>query len=303
MALWLHLIAYASVAVFAVAIVVRVIRIQRYPLHVRWELYPVPHEGKRADHGGSRLEEGDWWTKEHKPSTWSELKFMIPEMIFIKGLWEHNRRLWYRSFPFHFGLYLMVAFAALVLAGAILEVMGIGPLAMLHNLIYLIGVVGMALGIGGGLALLIMRLSDRDLVPYTNLSHIFNLLLISIALGVTLSALITEGLNAIRLFQDFAVGMLTLRLGGPAAPTQINVSLLLLSVLIAYIPLTHMSHFFVKWFTWHKIRWDDEPNVKGGRIEVMIQKSLNYPVSWSAPHIRGDGKKTWADVATEEVQE
>jgi hypothetical protein len=26
-------------------------------------------------------------------------------------------------------------------------------------------------------------------------------------------------------------------------------------------------------------------------------------VSWSAPHIRGDGKKTWVDVATSGVKE
>ena len=30
---------------------------------------------------------------------------------------------------------------------------------------------------------------------------------------------------------------------------------------------------------------------------------LQYPVSWSAPHIRGDGKKNWVDVATAGVEE
>ncbi len=74
------------------------------------------------------------------------------------------------------------------------------------------------------------------------------------------------------------------------------------SVLLAYIPLTHMSHFFVKWFTWHKIRWDDEPNVRGGRIEKLIEAALQYPVTWSGEHIQGDGKRTWADVATEEMK-
>ena len=71
-------------------------------------------------------------------------------------------------------------------------------------------------------------------------------------------------------------------------------------MLVAYIPLTHMSHFFVKWFTWHRLRWDDSANVRGGRIELMIQQALTYPVSWSASHIAGDGKKTWAQVATEQ---
>ena len=27
---------------------------------------------------------------------------------------------------------------------------------------------------------------------------------------------------------------------------------------------------------------------------------LQQPISWAAPHIQGDGKKTWLDAATEE---
>jgi hypothetical protein len=32
---------------------------------------------------------------------------------------------------------------------------------------------------------------------------------------------------------------------------------------------------------------------------LMIQEALASPVTWSAPHIAGDGKKTWAQVAAE----
>ena len=32
---------------------------------------------------------------------------MVPEMLFLHGLRTFNRSLWYRSFPFHFGLYLL----------------------------------------------------------------------------------------------------------------------------------------------------------------------------------------------------
>jgi hypothetical protein len=59
-----------------------------------------------------------------------------------------------------------------------------------------------------------------------------------------------------------------------------------------------MSHFFTKYFLWHDIRWQDEPNMRGGAIEAKIQEYLKYPVSWSAAHIGGDGKKNWVDVAT-----
>ena len=75
-----------------------------------------------------------------------------------------------------------------------------------------------------------------------------------------------------------------------------------LSALLAYIPMTHMSHFVGKYFAYHSIRWADDPNLPGGKDEEIIHEMLNQPVSWSAPHIKGDGSKTktWLDVATEE---
>jgi nitrate reductase gamma subunit len=81
-----------------------------------------------------------------------------------------------------------------------------------------------------------------------------------------------------------------------------TVTVVLLGLLVAYIPLTHMSHFVGKYFAYHTIRWNDAPNLRGGDQEQPIQDLLNRPVTWAAPHIRGDGKKTWADVATEEIK-
>ena len=71
---------------------------------------------------------------------------------------------------------------------------------------------------------------------------------------------------------------------------------------MAYIPLTHMSHFVGKYFAYHAIRWNDTPNLRGGMQEAKIHKLLAQPINWAAPHIRGDGKKTWVDAATEEVK-
>jgi len=84
-------------------------------------------------------------------------------------------------------------------------------------------------------------------------------------------------------------------------PPLLAAGLVLGSLLAAYIPLTHMSHFFTKWFMYHEVLWDDEPNLQGSKMEAKLMEYLKYPVSWSAPHIAGDGKKTWVDVATEEI--
>ena len=67
---------------------------------------------------------------------------------------------------------------------------------------------------------------------------------------------------------------------------------------MAYIPLTHMSHFVAKYFTYHSIRWDDMPSARADDIRKKIAEYLAYRPGWSAPHIRGDGKKTWVDIAT-----
>jgi len=146
-----------------------------------------------------------------------------------------------------------------------------------------------------------MRMTDSDMKPYTNFSHFFNLLFIVVALAVTLVAWVSVD-GDFSMARNYMASLITFDLGVSAGSTAHSVAILLLSLLVAYIPLTHMSHFFVKWFTWHKIRWDDEPNVKGGRIETMIEKALESPVSWSATHIRADGKKNWVDIATEEIE-
>ena len=88
-----------------------------------------------------------------------------------------------------------------------------------------------------------------------------------------------------------------------AIPWATGLEIFLACLLLAYIPLTHMSHFFTKWFTYHEVRWSDEPNLPGGKIEGKIAEALEYPVSWSASHIRGDGKKSWADVVSSDVEE
>lgn len=304
----LHTITYASLLVFVLAVATRFLRIRAYPLHLRWEIYPIPHEGKRAEHGGSRYEEVDWWDKPRKLSRWTELKFMIPEMILLKALHEHNRKLWYRSFPFHFGLYLVAAAAFLLLLESVLSLSGVvdddpftGGAALLNNVTTVLAVAGLVLGILGGLGLLIMRLSDMDLKPYTNSSHIFNLLFIIVSFALALIAWANVDRD-FSLMRGYITSLLTFDVTATTGSVWIRLAILALSVLVAYIPLTHMSHFFVKWFTWHKIRWDDEPNVKGGRIEIMIQKSLQAPVSWAADHINADGKKNWVDIATEEIE-
>jgi len=310
----LLMFSYVSAVVFLAAIVCRAVKVARLPIHLRWELYPVAHEKGRASYGGSYLEEPDWWTKPRQSSLLGELKVMIPEILLLAGVWEHNRKHWFRSFPFHFGLYLLAGLIALLLvdgiataAGANVSAVG-GPLGeTLYHLTYMMGYAGLGLGLIGSVALLARRTFDKDYSEYTKKADYFNLAFFIVTFVVALAAHTFADPDFTTLRTYFARLVTFDFSSANVEPTPLTalsaLEVVLASLLLAYIPLTHMSHFFTKWFMYHDIRWSDEPNLPGSKIERQIGEVLKYPVSWSASHIRGDGKKTWGDVATSGVEE
>lgn len=71
------------------------------------------------------------------------------------------------------------------------------------------------------------------------------------------------------------------------AGTALTLHILLLGSLMIYIPQTKMSHYVAKYFAFHKVLWENEPNLRNSKVEEMVKKALSYKpkVSWSAPHI------------------
>jgi nitrate reductase gamma subunit len=120
----LQLLTYISLVIFLIGMVRTALKYLRMPIHLRWELYPVAHE-KGRDYGGSYFEDMDWWTKPREKSLLNELKFMVPEILLIRALYHHNRKLWTVSFPFHGGLYLLVGLLCLLLTGAVALALGV----------------------------------------------------------------------------------------------------------------------------------------------------------------------------------
>jgi nitrate reductase gamma subunit len=303
-----YVVAYAAVAVFLIAVVARIVMWARMPLHLRWELYPVAHEAKKAHYGGSYFEESEWWKKPREVSLWGELKVMLPEIFFLVALREHNKRLWYRSFPFHFGLYLVIGATAVMMAAGLLFVIAPGAVAggfgkFLQVVTVVLGVGGLALGILGAVGLMHRRLTDPDLRDFTAPADLFNLgfFIVTFVLALLTFALVDQDFGRV---QWFVYNLVTFKMGaipGTGLGTILPlVSVVLLSLLLVYIPLTHMSHFIGKYFAYHAIRWNDAPNLRGSPEEKTIQALLSQKVSWAAPHIQGGGTKTWVDVATEE---
>ena len=187
-----YLLTYLGLAVFILAVLRRIVAYKRNPMHLRWELYPVAHEGGgRASYGGGYLETLEWWNKPRETSRIRELSVMIPEMLFLKAAYEHNRPLWNVSFPFHFGLYLTFGLVALLVIGAVAELVGAptdsGLVALIVGVSTVLGPIAFGLSLVGALGLLRRRLRDPDLRNYSATEHYFNLALFIAAMGVACS--------------------------------------------------------------------------------------------------------------------
>ncbi len=304
-----YLVTYAGVAVFVVAVLARIRMFSKMPMHLRWELYPVPHEKERAQHGGSYLEEPEWWKKPRHVSKSAEMTAMGREIVFLEALHEHNRKMWWRSFPFHFGLYLTFTATVLMALGAALAHFAGGSWSAVAGawqiLIALVAAIGAGLVFLGALGLLQRRLTDPDLADFTTAADVGNLLFFIVTFGfalVTFVAFDPRFVLASEFVHNLLAGHLVPVASG-AAGAMVAVTACLLATLTAYIPLTHMAHFVAKYFAYHSVRWNDEPNLPGGPREKLILANLTQKVSWAAPHIQGGGEKSWVDLATEDFSQ
>jgi nitrate reductase gamma subunit len=299
---WLtYTIVYAGAILFFLGCVRRILQYSRAPIHLRWELYPVPHEDPaRVAHGGSYFEEPDWWEHPRRFNMGGELEFMVPEMLFLKGLWEFNRKLWTRSFPFHFGLYLMIGSSTVLGAAALVSIWHpvwlAGWIGLASHAFYrYTGLAGSILALFGSVSLLIRRLTDDDLKNYTAPADVFNLLSFGLTLSLLLVGYFTSGPHFPGMLA-MTRGLLTFR-PVSSVPPLLAVGVILLAALTAYVPYTHMAHFIAKYFTYHSVRWDDALKPHGGKLERKMAEYLTYRPTWSAPHIGADGEKTWAEIA------
>jgi len=293
---WLPYVAYLSLLIFVVGLLGRALRYFVMPIHLRWELYPVPHEKKE----GSYFEEVDWWKKPRKKHYLNQLMFMAVEILLVRALYHHNRRLWYASFPFHFGLYLVIGWLVLLLLGAIGNAFGLasGLIDAVQILAIVVGWIGFVLGILGCIGLIIKRATAEELQGYTAPVDFFNLIFILAVLGTGIAAWIISDPNFLGV-RAFIGGLITFK--PVALPSALLAAhIVLFSLFLMYLPFTHMSHMVMKYFMWDKVRFEDEPNVRGSAVESKVAIALSYTQNWSAPHIQS-GKK-WSETASKGVE-
>jgi nitrate reductase gamma subunit len=295
----LVIIAYVLLLLSVAVFLYKARKMAGLPPHLRWELAPIPHEKGKSHYGGSYLEEFEWWTKPREKSIVNEIVYMFKEIFFLKGVLEHNRKLWYFSFPFHIGLYLLGAMVIFMFITAALVSIGLSQLENITaTLLSICAASGYIIGTLGTLGLLVSRLANPNLRNFNTGGTIFNLLF--------LLAVFTSGGFAFITSADFAVEMT--RLAGAlftadlslTLPSTISLHCILGLLFLAFLPFTRMIHFVAKYFTYHDVRWNDVPMPGNKPMEKQVKDLLSQKVSWAAPHVKADGKKNWVDIATRE---
>jgi len=297
-----YIATYVSYIFVIVAYAYKVLKIARMPLHLRWELYPVPHE-KGYEHGGSYLEESEWWTKPQEKNTLRGVFLLLKQYFLFNGYFHKKRSYWVSLYPWHIGFYLIVLFHILTFFGALIMVttsitissaaassLGIG----LYYLTLVVAVSSFILGSLGSIGMLIERLVNKELKEYASPKNFFNYVFFLI---VFLSGLVSWYFfdPTLSAYREFWAGLITLQYTHVEAATYTHI--MLFSLFLIYLPFTRSTHYITILFGFFSVYWGDKPNLRGSDIERGVQEMLDKPVHWSAPHIQPIQK--WSDIASE----
>ncbi len=296
-----HIFAFGVICIFLLVVTYRTLAIVRLPVHLRWELAPIPHEKGKGRYGGSYLEEYEWWNKPQRRSSIAPVIYMAKEIFLLRGVWEHNRALWPLTFAFHIGIYLIAGILFLSLLNAVFIIAGV-PLYVLNvslGIASVFALVGYPLGSLGAIGLILKRALDANFRPFNTITKYFNL--------VFLGAVFISGAYAWFSSPDFASemslfmkGLITLDTG-VTLTFSLSLHVVISLLFILYLPWTDMIHFIAKYFTYHEIRWNDAPQDE--KMKRKLRGLLAQPVSWSAVHVKANGKKNWVDITTKKTSD
>lgn len=298
-----YILAYLACFGFVCLAIIRTLKyLKDSPLHIRWELYPIPHEGhERAAYGGSYMEETNWWTKKRHVDHWMDIKAMLAEILFLETTYKDNQKLWLRTYPFHCGMYMLMGGTIILNFAVILLLLGVCPsngfILFLGNIINAIVLFGALCILCGGLGLICLRKSDPNLRKYTAMEQWLNLFSFVIFAGLTLCAW-TFNPDYYALARNFIYNLYTANFQ-PLGSTWFVLNMLAGFAVLIWIPVTNMRHLIMKYWLWHDIRWGDQATVWSKKNQEIIPDLLQYQSTWDAQHIsEGGANKNWSDIAT-----
>ena len=271
----------------------------RLPPHIRWDLYPVIHE-ENYRYGGSYYEQQEWWTKPRPKNTLRSLLYSLKDNFYMGEYYERNRLYWFFLLPWHLSFIFIITFHILCFFAAvsILGGLDIGSVSthvagrIFYYILLFTGGFAFVTGTFGSIGMLIIRLADRGLRTYAMPMNFFNYVFFLVVYGSgLLSWLVFD--PTLDEYRSYWIGLITLT--APALHPITTLHIVLFDIFLIYLPFTRSTHYITRILAYFFIRWDDEPNLPGSKLEKQIGGLLQRKVSWEGPHIQAG--KSWAEVA------
>ncbi len=295
---FLAILTYFAYCFIVLVYTIKIIKYLKLPVHLRWELYPVIHEEK-YQYGGSCFEDVNWWEK-IKKKNWSRgVVYLLKEYFTLKNYLTRNLLYWIGLFPWHIGFIFIIIFHILCFFGALSMVLGISISPgsqdlwgrILYYVILLTGVLSFVAGTLGSIFIIINRIVDKNLRTYATPLNFFMYLftLIVFLSGFYSWYFVDPHMSE---YREFWKGLITFQFVGVNTATMVHI--ILFDLFLIYLPFTRSLHYITRFFAFYLIRWDDEPNIRGGELEKRLIEQLNKNVSWSGPHI--ESGKRWSDL-------
>lgn len=204
---------YVALLAFLAGFAYKVLAWARAPQHLHWELFPYPHTL------GGQLQE------------------MFTEVVALRSLRSHNRKIWLPSLLMHWGIYLTIIWLFLLLIGF--------PYPA-------VGLVGGLLAALGSAWLFITRLTGDLKIISTPVEYL-NLILVFL---VSFTGVVTGFFAEATAVRDYLLGLLSLNPRLPSRPSLLW-EIFFLEVFLLYLPFGRMIHFAAKYFTYHRVKWGE----------------------------------------------
>ncbi|KKM09752.1 nitrate reductase [Clostridiales bacterium PH28_bin88] len=185
------------------------------PKHLHWELFPYPH------------------------TVGAQLAEMVKEVATLHSLYLYKRKIWGPSLLMHWGIYLVILWFLLVLAG-------------FAHASYA-GVAGATMAATGAVLLGAYRLMDASVRNISSFPEYFNL---AVILAISACGLATGFFAQGVLLREYVSSLVIFSPRVPTAP-GILVNLILIQFFCIYLPFSRLTHFVAKYFTYHKVKWGE----------------------------------------------
>lgn len=204
---------YVALLVFLAGFAYKVLAWARAPQHLHWEMFPYPR------------------------TLSGQLQEMFTEVVTLRSLSSHNRKIWLPSLLMHWGIYLTIIWLFLLLIGLPSPVLGLlgGLLAAL-----------------GSAWLLVTRLTGDLKVISTPVEYL-NLILVFL---VSFTGITTGFFTEAMAVRDYLLGLVSLNPRLPSRPSLLW-EIFFLEVFLLYLPFGRMIHFAAKYFTYHRVKWGE----------------------------------------------